>query len=96
MLGRLRLSIPEAKSAYEKLRPQVKLGFAERFQASRLEEELKNIFKDENMKDDRPDACNTYVFVPRDLVNILNNSQLCMCNERNEHECGSSRPLSLV
>ncbi|KAJ6532237.1 hypothetical protein DFH09DRAFT_1284678 [Mycena vulgaris] len=61
MLGRLRLSVPEARSAYEKLRPQVKLGFTERFQASRFEEELKKIFKDENMKDDRPDACKTFV-----------------------------------
>ena len=61
MLGRLRMSVPEAKSAYEKLRPESKIGFGEQFQASKFEEDLKHIFKEEFMPDDRVDACKTYV-----------------------------------
>jgi hypothetical protein len=61
MLGRLRLSVQEAKSAYEKLRLEAKIGFGEQFQASKFEEDLKHIFKEEWMVDSRVDACKTYV-----------------------------------
>ncbi|KAJ7657036.1 acyl transferase/acyl hydrolase/lysophospholipase, partial [Mycena rosella] len=61
MLGRLRMSIEEAISAYEKLRPQSKFGVTDEFQATAFVEVLKDIFKQEPLKDFRPDACKTFV-----------------------------------
>jgi hypothetical protein len=55
------MSIQEAKSTFEKLRPESKIGFVEHFQASKFEEDLKHIFRDEYMPDSRVDACKTYV-----------------------------------
>ncbi|KAJ7479541.1 hypothetical protein FB451DRAFT_1171646 [Mycena latifolia] len=51
MLGRLRMSIAETISAYEKLQPQTKNGFGEKFKASKFERVLKDIFKQEKMRD---------------------------------------------
>ncbi|KAJ7115699.1 acyl transferase/acyl hydrolase/lysophospholipase [Mycena epipterygia] len=68
MLGRLRMSVKDAISAYETLRPQSKIGAAERFKTGSFEEALKKIFKQEQMNDMRPDACKTFV---------------CAMNERN-------------
>ncbi|KAJ7452321.1 hypothetical protein FB451DRAFT_1374164 [Mycena latifolia] len=61
MLGRLRMSIAASISAYEKLRPKPKNGSAERFKASQLEAVLKQIFREEKMRDVGPDACKTFV-----------------------------------
>ncbi|KAJ6520964.1 FabD lysophospholipase-like protein [Mycena vulgaris] len=61
MLGRLRMSVADTVSAYEKIRPQAKIGFTEQFQATQLEEVLKDIIKRETMRDVRPDACKTFV-----------------------------------
>ncbi|KAJ6483656.1 hypothetical protein DFH09DRAFT_1461458 [Mycena vulgaris] len=61
MLGRLRMSVADTVSAYEKIRPQAKIGFTEEFRATQLEEVLKDIFKRETMRDVRPDACKTFV-----------------------------------
>ncbi|KAJ7105326.1 acyl transferase/acyl hydrolase/lysophospholipase [Mycena epipterygia] len=61
MLGRLRMSVKDAISAYDSLRPQSKIGFAEEFQASKFEEALRQIFKEERMEDTRPDACKSFV-----------------------------------
>ncbi|KAJ7105253.1 acyl transferase/acyl hydrolase/lysophospholipase [Mycena epipterygia] len=61
MLGRLRMSVKEAILAYDSLRPQSKIGFSEEFQASKFEEVLKNIFKNEKMEDMCRDACKTFV-----------------------------------
>ncbi|KAJ7105336.1 acyl transferase/acyl hydrolase/lysophospholipase [Mycena epipterygia] len=61
MLGRLRMSVKDAISAYDSLRPQSKIGFAEEFQASKFEEVLRQIFKEEIMEDVSPAACKTFV-----------------------------------
>ncbi|KAJ7452286.1 hypothetical protein FB451DRAFT_1185873 [Mycena latifolia] len=61
MLGRLRMSIAASISAYEKLRPKPKSGSAERFKASQLEAALRQIFREEKMRDVGPDACKTFV-----------------------------------
>ncbi|KAJ7448159.1 hypothetical protein FB451DRAFT_766318 [Mycena latifolia] len=61
MLGRLRMSVAASISAYEKLRPKPKRGSAERFKASQLESALRQIFREEKMKDDSPHACKTFV-----------------------------------
>ncbi|KAJ7115726.1 acyl transferase/acyl hydrolase/lysophospholipase, partial [Mycena epipterygia] len=61
MLGRLRMSVKEAILAYNSLRPQSKIGFAEEFQASKFEEALENIFNQEKMEDISPNACKTFV-----------------------------------
>ena len=55
------MSVQEAKSAFEKLRPESKIGFGEHFQASKFKEDLKKIFKEAYMSDSRADACKTYV-----------------------------------
>ena len=62
MLGRLRMSVKDAISAYETLRPQIKWGSAERFKATSFEKALKKIFKQEQLKDVRPDACKTRIY----------------------------------
>ncbi|KAJ7105355.1 acyl transferase/acyl hydrolase/lysophospholipase [Mycena epipterygia] len=61
MLGRLRMSVKDAISAYETLRPESKMGSAKKFKTRSFEETLKKIFKQEQMNDARPDACNTFV-----------------------------------
>ncbi|KAJ6583578.1 hypothetical protein DFH09DRAFT_978574 [Mycena vulgaris] len=61
MLGRLRMTITEAKSAFENLRPQSKIGSAEKFQAKSFEKALRDIFREATMKDDHPNACKTFV-----------------------------------
>ncbi|KAJ7105332.1 acyl transferase/acyl hydrolase/lysophospholipase [Mycena epipterygia] len=61
MLGRLRMSVKDAISAYDSLRPQSKIGFTEEFQASKFEDALKNIFKQERLEDISPDFCKTFV-----------------------------------
>ncbi|KAJ7103892.1 acyl transferase/acyl hydrolase/lysophospholipase [Mycena epipterygia] len=61
MLGRMRMSVKDAISAYETLRPHSKIGFGEEFQASKFEEALRNIFKDETMEDISTDACKIFV-----------------------------------
>ncbi|KAJ7438590.1 FabD lysophospholipase-like protein [Mycena latifolia] len=61
MLGRLRMSISGSISAYEKLRPKSKRGSAEKFKASQLEAALKQIFREEKMRDVSPHACKTFV-----------------------------------
>jgi hypothetical protein len=61
MLGRQRMSAEQARSAYEKLQPQAKIGSGEVFKASKFEEALKSIFKDEKMQDLRANACKTCV-----------------------------------
>ncbi|KAJ7105279.1 acyl transferase/acyl hydrolase/lysophospholipase, partial [Mycena epipterygia] len=61
MLGRLRMSVKEATLAYDSLRPHSKIGFSEEFQASKFEDALKNIFKDEKMEEMCTDACKTFV-----------------------------------
>ncbi|KAJ7105347.1 hypothetical protein C8R44DRAFT_639518, partial [Mycena epipterygia] len=63
MLGRLRMSVKDAISAYDSLRPQFKIGFTEEFQASKFEDALKNIFKQERLEDISPDFCKTCVFL---------------------------------
>ncbi|KAJ7121157.1 acyl transferase/acyl hydrolase/lysophospholipase, partial [Mycena epipterygia] len=61
MLGRLRMSVKDAISAYETLRPESKRGSAEKFKTTSFEEVLKKIFKQEQMNDGRADACKTFV-----------------------------------
>ncbi|KAJ7448140.1 hypothetical protein FB451DRAFT_1375435 [Mycena latifolia] len=61
MLGRLRMSIAASISAYEKLRPKPKSGSAEQFKASQLEATLRQIFREEKMRDVSPHACKTFV-----------------------------------
>ncbi|KAJ7438732.1 hypothetical protein FB451DRAFT_1378116 [Mycena latifolia] len=61
MLGRLRMSIAASISAYEKLQPEPKSGSAEQFKASQLEKVLRQIFREQKMKDVRPHACKTFV-----------------------------------
>ncbi|KAJ7448149.1 hypothetical protein FB451DRAFT_766280 [Mycena latifolia] len=61
MLGRLRMSITASISAYEQLRPKPKSGSAERFKASQLEAALRQIFREEKMRDVGPNACKTFV-----------------------------------
>ncbi|KAJ7434416.1 hypothetical protein FB451DRAFT_1195349 [Mycena latifolia] len=61
MLGRLRMSIAASISAYEKLQPESKSGSAEQFKASQLEKVLRQIFREQNMKDVRSHACKTFV-----------------------------------
>ncbi|KAJ7431117.1 hypothetical protein FB451DRAFT_1574010 [Mycena latifolia] len=61
MLGRLRMSIAETISAYEKLQPQTKIGFGEKFKASKFERVLKDIFKQEKMRDPSSGVCKTFV-----------------------------------
>lgn len=68
MLGRMRMSVPDALSSYEKLRPQFKTGFSEAFKAGKFEEALKGIFGVERMEDGRSDACKTYVSVVTSMV----------------------------
>ncbi|KAJ7434423.1 FabD lysophospholipase-like protein, partial [Mycena latifolia] len=59
MLGRLRMSIPASISAYEKLRPKPKSGSTEQFKAGPLEAVLRQIFREEKMRDVSPHACKT-------------------------------------
>ncbi|KAJ7601347.1 acyl transferase/acyl hydrolase/lysophospholipase [Mycena rosella] len=61
MLGRLRMSIADVLSLYEKLRPQTKRGGGELFKASKFEDVLRDIFREEMMEDVRADACKTFV-----------------------------------
>ncbi|KAJ7479583.1 FabD/lysophospholipase-like protein, partial [Mycena latifolia] len=61
MLGRLRMSIADTISAYEKLQPQTKISFGQEFRASKFEEVLKDIFKQEEMRDPGPTVCKTFV-----------------------------------
>ncbi|KAJ7487098.1 hypothetical protein FB451DRAFT_776463 [Mycena latifolia] len=61
MLGRQRMSVADAISAYQKLKPQPKRGRGEAFRASNFEEVLKDIFSAEKMKDSDPNACKTFV-----------------------------------
>ncbi|KAJ6582709.1 FabD lysophospholipase-like protein [Mycena vulgaris] len=61
MLGRLRMSIPDAISAHEKLRPQSKRGSAESFRASKFEGALKETFKLEKMGEIGLNSCKTFV-----------------------------------
>ncbi|KAJ7142409.1 hypothetical protein C8R44DRAFT_974174 [Mycena epipterygia] len=61
MLGRMRMSVKDAFSSYEQLRPQFKTGFGEEFKARKFEEALKDIFGVGRMEDSRPDACKTFV-----------------------------------
>ncbi|KAJ7434403.1 hypothetical protein FB451DRAFT_289523 [Mycena latifolia] len=61
MLGRLRMSISASISAYEKLQPEPKSGSAEQFKASQLEKVLRQIFREQKMKDVRPHACKIFV-----------------------------------
>ncbi|KAJ7463935.1 hypothetical protein FB451DRAFT_452408 [Mycena latifolia] len=61
MLGRMRMSIADTIIAYEKLRPQSKMRFSEGFQASKLEEALRDIFKEDKMKSVGPNTCKTFV-----------------------------------
>ncbi|KAJ7105285.1 hypothetical protein C8R44DRAFT_858632 [Mycena epipterygia] len=68
MLGCLRMSVKEAILAYDSLRPQSKIGFAEEFQTSKFEAALKNIFQYERMNDVASNACKIFV---------------CAMNERN-------------
>ncbi|KAJ7479539.1 hypothetical protein FB451DRAFT_1556471 [Mycena latifolia] len=68
MLGRLRMSIADTISACEKLHPQTKIGFSEEFQASKFEEVLKDIFKQEKMRETGPDVCKTFVCA----MNVMN------------------------
>ncbi|KAJ7438751.1 hypothetical protein FB451DRAFT_1378124 [Mycena latifolia] len=61
MLGRLRMSISASILAYEKLRPKPKSGSTEQFKASQLEAVLRQIFREEKMRDVSPHACKTFV-----------------------------------
>ncbi|KAJ7487086.1 hypothetical protein FB451DRAFT_776392 [Mycena latifolia] len=61
MLGRRRMSVSDAISAYQKLKPQPKRGRGEAFRASNFEEVLKDIFAAEKLKDSHPKACKTVV-----------------------------------
>ncbi|KAJ7448143.1 hypothetical protein FB451DRAFT_1375437 [Mycena latifolia] len=61
MLGRLRMSITASISAYEKLQPKPKSGSTEQFKASQLEAALRQIFREEKMRDVSPHACKTFV-----------------------------------
>ncbi|KAJ7697795.1 acyl transferase/acyl hydrolase/lysophospholipase [Mycena rosella] len=61
MLGRLRMSVSDARSVYEKLRPESKIGFGEEFQTSKFEADLMDIFQGENMKDFHANTCKTFV-----------------------------------
>ncbi|KAJ7448180.1 hypothetical protein FB451DRAFT_1375448 [Mycena latifolia] len=61
MLGRLRMSVAASISAYEKLRAEPKRGSAEQFKASQLETALRQIFREEKMRDVSPHACKTFV-----------------------------------
>ncbi|KAJ7438600.1 FabD lysophospholipase-like protein [Mycena latifolia] len=61
MLGRLRMSISASISAYEKLQPKPKSGSTEQFKASQLEAVLREIFREEKMRDLSPHACKTVV-----------------------------------
>lgn len=86
MLGRLRMSVKEAISAYETLRPQSKMGSAERFKTGSFEEALKKIFEREQMNDMRPNACKTYSPFPFGGIIVysrISHSFVCAMNERN-------------
>ncbi|KAJ7690542.1 acyl transferase/acyl hydrolase/lysophospholipase [Mycena rosella] len=61
MLGRLRMSIADILSVYEKLRPQSKWGGGELFKASKFEDVLRDIFREEMMEDVCADPCKTFV-----------------------------------
>ncbi|KAJ7079167.1 acyl transferase/acyl hydrolase/lysophospholipase, partial [Mycena epipterygia] len=61
MLGHLRMSVKDAISAYGTLRPETKMGSAEKFKTRSFEEALKKIFKQEPMNNMKPDACKTFV-----------------------------------
>ncbi|KAJ7445461.1 hypothetical protein FB451DRAFT_1433230 [Mycena latifolia] len=61
MLGRLRMLISASISAYEKLQPKPKSGSTEQFKASQLEAVLRQIFREEKMRDISPHACKTFV-----------------------------------
>ncbi|KAJ7438761.1 hypothetical protein FB451DRAFT_158421 [Mycena latifolia] len=61
MLGRFHMSISASISAYEKLRPKPKSGSTEQFKASQLEAVLRQIFREEKMRDVSPTACKTFV-----------------------------------
>ncbi|KAJ7104794.1 acyl transferase/acyl hydrolase/lysophospholipase [Mycena epipterygia] len=59
MLGCLHMSVKDAISAYGTLRPETKMGSAEKFKTRSFEEALKKIFKQEPMNNMKPDACKT-------------------------------------
>ncbi|KAJ7106950.1 FabD/lysophospholipase-like protein, partial [Mycena epipterygia] len=61
MLGRLRMSVKDAISAYRTLHPETKMGSTEKFKTTSFEEALKKIFKQEVMNDVKPDACKIFV-----------------------------------
>ncbi|KAJ7675167.1 acyl transferase/acyl hydrolase/lysophospholipase [Mycena rosella] len=61
MLGRLRMPIADVFSVYEKLRPQSKWGGGELFKASKFEDVLRDIFREEMMNDVRAEACKIFV-----------------------------------
>ncbi|KAJ7099646.1 acyl transferase/acyl hydrolase/lysophospholipase [Mycena epipterygia] len=61
MLGRLRMSVKDAISAYGTLCPETKMGSAKKFKTRSFEEALKKIFKQELMNNMKPNACKTFV-----------------------------------
>ncbi|KAJ7447397.1 hypothetical protein FB451DRAFT_778546 [Mycena latifolia] len=61
MLGRWRMSIADAISAFGKLKPQAKRGGGEAFRASKFEEVLKDIFDTKKMHGPDPNHCKTFV-----------------------------------
>ncbi|KAJ7448116.1 FabD lysophospholipase-like protein [Mycena latifolia] len=61
MLGRLRMSIAGSISAYENLWPKSKSGSTKQFKASQLEAALRQIFREEKMRDVSPHSCKIFV-----------------------------------
>ncbi|KAJ7106876.1 acyl transferase/acyl hydrolase/lysophospholipase, partial [Mycena crocata] len=61
MLGRMRMSVAEATSAYETLSPVSKFQSREKFNPTKFEEALQAIFGMERMKDDTGNFCRTFV-----------------------------------
>ncbi|KAJ7899142.1 FabD lysophospholipase-like protein [Mycena olivaceomarginata] len=61
MLGRLRMPIADARSAYERLRPESKSRSGEKFKTSKFEQVLKAIFKQEMMRDVDLRPCKIFV-----------------------------------
>ncbi|KAJ7911209.1 hypothetical protein B0H13DRAFT_1875964 [Mycena leptocephala] len=68
MLGRLCMSVKDAISAYETLRPESKMGSAEKFKTRNFEEALKKIFKQGKMNDARPDASKMHVSLLEGII----------------------------
>ncbi|KAJ7805337.1 hypothetical protein B0H14DRAFT_2382897, partial [Mycena olivaceomarginata] len=62
MLGRLRMSISDTISSYGRLRPQYKLGFAERFKASEFEKGPQRDFQAGTHERCPPSALQNYDF----------------------------------